>query len=722
MTRIQRFLPFLAAGLLVALALPTGVGAQVKTVDKIKFPELRQTEIPKPTRVELSNGMIVMFLEDHELPLIDVSARIRTGSRLEPRDKVGLATLTGGVMRTGGTDSMNGDELDDFLEGRAASIETGIGTSSGSASMSCLKADFAEVLAVFSDVLRNPVFAEEKIKVAKTQMEAGISRQNDQPQGIIFREFSEIIYGGDSPYTWNPTYDSVANIAQEDLIAWHANYFHPNRFILGIAGDFDTAEAKKLVEQVFGDWEKGPEVADVSAPYNQEVKAGLHYVEKNDVNQSNILMGHLGIKQDNPDYYAVEVMNEVFGGGFAARLFSNVRSKKGLAYTVRGSVGSNWDYAGTFSMYTTTKKETTAAAIDALIEEARNMTALPPSDEEVEKAKAGILNSFVFNYDSTREILGQQLTYEYYGFPLDWLQRYNEGVRNVTTEQVRQAAVDYIHPDNFAILVVGPSEGVDRPLSSFGEVALVDISIPEPSVAAVAMTTDSLAKGRELIAMAVKGMGGGERVDSVVRFTQSGSLALQTPQGAMDIKVSMLVDLPDRVRQEMVLPFGKVTSVVTPEAGFTEMPQGTQQMSEAQRQESLQDMLRDPIVLLRYRDEPEFQANAVGAGEVSGTLVENVQIEFGGITGTYGIDVKSGQILRMVFRGKHPMTQAPGELVRTFSDFRDVSGVLFPFEMSTTFNGDPMVSGTLDSMIVDGPLDETAFAMPAGDAAEAGGR
>jgi len=452
--------------------------AQVKSVDELTYPTLPQFDIPEPSRVELSNGMLVMLLEDHELPLVRAVARIRTGSRYEPSDKVGLASLTGTVLRTGGTRSLAGDDLDDFLENRAADVSSSIGLGVGSASMSCLKADFPQVFRIFGEMLREPAFEEKRLQVAVNQTIAGISRQNDDPMDIMNREFDEVVYGADSPYGRIPTYATIHSITRQDLVDWHARYYHPNNVILGLIGDFDAQEALDLVQKTFGDWPEGPpqEFPDVS--YKQDAKAGVYCIEKADMTQSNIKIGHLGIVRGNPDYFAVEVLNQVFSGSFSSRLVSNVRSRKGLAYAVVGGVRSHWDYPGTFNMWMTTKTETTGEGIEALLEEARNLTSSPPTEEEVEKAKSSILNSFIFNMDTRDEILGQQLTFEYYGFPLDWLERYRREIERVTVEEVREVAEKYIHPSRFVILVVGPSEGRDRPLTEFGEVTDVDIAIP----------------------------------------------------------------------------------------------------------------------------------------------------------------------------------------------------------------------------------------------------
>ncbi|MEE8613419.1 MAG: insulinase family protein, partial [Nitrospirales bacterium] len=189
--------------------LATATWAQVERVEDLTYPPLPEVKIPQPTRVVLPNGMVVFLIEDHELPLVGVSAKIRTGARLEPVDKVGLAGLTGTVLRSGGTTTRSGNALDEYLEGKAASVETSIGQSSGSAAMSCLAEDFPEVLKVFGDVLRNPAFDPEKLAIAKNQVIAGIARQNDNPDSIVSREYRKLIYGKDSPYAWQETYATV---------------------------------------------------------------------------------------------------------------------------------------------------------------------------------------------------------------------------------------------------------------------------------------------------------------------------------------------------------------------------------------------------------------------------------------------------------------------------------------------------------------------------------
>ena len=465
---------------LLALAVTLPAAGQVQDWKQIKYPPLDPMKIPDPQRVTLPNGMLVMLLEDHELPAIEVMTRIRAGSRSVAADKTGLAAVFGDVLRSGGTKTMTGDQIDDFLEARGARIETDIGETSGSAESWSLKQDFPEVFKVFADVLRNPAFAEDKIAIAKNQVAAGIARRNDDPLGIMFREFDKLVYGPDSPYARTPEFSTLEAVTQADLVAFHKKNFQPNRIILGVVGDFDSKDMLAKIKSAFGNWPKGPDMKEDVAAYQSATKPGIYYIQKDDMTQSDIIMGHLGIMKNNPDIFAVDVMNEAWGGGFAARLFSNVRSKKGLAYAVRGAIDSNYDYPGTFNVWMTTKTETTAAGIDALRVEIGDLSKAPLTDAEVQRAKETILNSFIFNYDSKAKILGQQMVYAYFGFPADYLAQYRSRIEKVTTDDVTRVAKKYIHENQLAILVVGPPKGQDRPLSSFGNVVPVDITIPKP--------------------------------------------------------------------------------------------------------------------------------------------------------------------------------------------------------------------------------------------------
>jgi zinc protease len=433
-----------------------------------------------PKRVQLPNGMVLLLQEDHELPLIRGEVLIRGGSREEPAGKVGLVQIFGQVWRTGGTKGKTGDQLDDYLEARAAKVESGGGRDSTSLSWDCLKENFDDVFQVFLELLREPQFRSEKISLAQNQVNTSISRRNDSPFQIASREAAKLVYGPASPYARVPEYATVAAVGREDLLNWHQSHVAPNNIIVGVVGDFDSGAMADKLREAFGSWAKGPSTAKNQDTFKGPAP-GIYFVPKDDVTASTVQMVDLGTTMDNPDYYAIEVFNEFFGGSFSSRLFSNIRSKKGLAYSVSGRVGTDYDHPGVLRLFMGTKSGTTAAAIDAFNEELDALKTNPVLPGELAKAKDSILNSFIFRFDSKEKVLQARMTYENYGYPADFMERYRAGIEKVTQADVARVAQKYMHKDKLAVMVVGKAADFDRPLSTFGPVTTLDISIPEPS-------------------------------------------------------------------------------------------------------------------------------------------------------------------------------------------------------------------------------------------------
>ncbi|MGO9402543.1 MAG: M16 family metallopeptidase [Terriglobales bacterium] len=453
--------------------------AQTQPWQQIPIPKLPEFHPPQPKRIELPNGMVVFLQEDHELPTIDGTARIRGGKRSVPASKTGLIDIYGEVWRTGGTKSQTGDQLDDYLEQRAAKVETDGGMDSTTVSWSCLKEDFDDVFRVFVEVLRNPEFRADKIGIAQKGAYDSISRRNDDPSQIAGREAAKLAYGSKSPYARVAEYRTVAAITRQDLIEWHGKYVHPNNIILGVVGDFDSAKMEARLREAFAAWPKGQAVSDPEIK-PEPAKPGYYEIDKTDVNQSNIQMVALGITRKNPDFYAVSVFNEAFGGGFSSRLFNDIRTTKGLAYGVGGGVGAGWDHPAMLRLMVLTKSKSTIESIQALDEELAELPKRPINDEEINRAKDSILNSFVFQFDSPAKVLQEKMAYEFHGYPLDFLENFQKGIEKVTKEDVARVAAKYIHREQMAVLVVGNTGEFDKPLSSLGAVNKLDITIPAP--------------------------------------------------------------------------------------------------------------------------------------------------------------------------------------------------------------------------------------------------
>lgn len=449
-----------------------------KYYTEIEFPPLKEVQIPNYEKYELENGMSVFLMEDHRLPLVGGTALIRTGSRLEPEDKIGLADITGTVMRLGGTVKHSPDELNQFLENRAASIETSIGLTAGSASFDTLTEDLDSVFDIFAEVIQSPAFPQDKLDLVKNQQKGDIARRNDDPESIVDREFNKIIYGADSPYARVLEYSNLKAIQQADLKAFHDQQILPQNTILGIVGDFDPKVMKAKIQAKFGNWNPHPEkTANPIPKVTTNLKTGNYFVEQSQLNQSSILVGHLGGILKDKNYPALSVMNEVLSG-FGGRLFNEIRSKQGLAYSVYGYWNPNYDYPGLFIAGGQTRSSATVPFIQSLVKEIEKIQETPITEEELTDAKDSILNAFVFNFAQPVQTLSRLMRYAYYDYPEDFIFQYQKGVKATTTGDIQRVAQNYLKPKNLVTLVVGNSQEINPPLTTLGKVQSIDITIP----------------------------------------------------------------------------------------------------------------------------------------------------------------------------------------------------------------------------------------------------
>ncbi len=473
---IKRHLKAIVCLLLVFFA-GISLFAQKGPKDKFNFPPLNPIKMPTVETVKLANGLKLFLVQDIQYPTIDIRAMIHTGSVFEPPEKIGLAAITGQVLRTGGTASMTGDEIDQKLETLAAAISTGIGDTSGYFSVSLLKEDLDSVLEILADMLMNPAFSEDKIELAKIRQKAIISRRNDEIRGIAFREFDRLIYGKESAYGRIPEYHTIDAIARQDVVDFYKKFFHPNNTIMAVWGDFNPKDIAAKIKNTFGKW-KAAELDVSPLPEVQyDFKFSVNYISKPDANQSNIILGHIGGLRNNSDYPALRVMNRILTFD---RMFTKIRTDEGLAYNVWGTFGAGYKIPGVFSCGAQTKSESTLYAIELMLRELEKIQSEMVSDEELGRAKDQYLNSFVFNFDSRSEIVNRMMTYEFFGYPLDFMDRMKKEIEKVTKQDILRVAKKYLSPDKVQILVVGKKENFDKPLSTLGDVNEIDISIPDP--------------------------------------------------------------------------------------------------------------------------------------------------------------------------------------------------------------------------------------------------
>ncbi|BAZ81533.1 pitrilysin family protein [Sphaerospermopsis kisseleviana CS-549] len=474
-----RFISALVIAFLLTFNFSWVATAAAKHYSDLQFTPLSEIKLPKYERFVLDNGLVVYLIEDHELPLVSGTTLVKTGSRWESGDKVGLADVVGSLMRTGGTLKHSPDQLNEILEQRAASVETEMSETAGTASFDSLTEDLETVFGLFAEVLREPAFAQEKLDLIKTQVKGGIARRNDDPDDIASREFRKLIYGPESPYSRTVEYATLDQINREDVVKFYQQYYYPNNMILGIVGDFNPKQMRSLIQEKFGDWKPNPNISKTQLPQVSSANlGGVFFVNQPQLTQSNILIGHLGGTFDNPDYAALSVMNGVLNG-FGGRLFNEVRSRQGLAYSVYGMWSPRFDYPGMFISGGQTRSDATVQFVKALKTEIKRIQNQRVTAKELNYAKESTLNSFVFNFQDPSQTLSRLMRYEYYGYPADFLFRYQKAVTATTTADVQRVARKYLKPENLVTLVVGNQTAIKPPLTQLAAtVTPIDVTIP----------------------------------------------------------------------------------------------------------------------------------------------------------------------------------------------------------------------------------------------------
>jgi zinc protease len=696
-------------------AAPAAAQPQAKTqryFEKLAYPKLNDIKEPQVVQETLPNGMRLLLVEDHQLPQIQFRAVVRGGAVAEPKALNGLTQLFGEVQRTGGVKSMPGDKVDELLERIGASIETGMETSYGTVTAKTLTETLDQVLPLYAEFLMAPAFSQDKIDLAKTHMMSMISRRNDEVFGVAFREFQQLIYGKGSPYAKQVEYDDVDKLTREDLLGFYAAYYRPDETILAVWGDFKTPEMKEKVAKAFADWKAAGPKPQITLPAVPPPAPSVNYVEKKDVEQAFILLGHLGVKMDDPDYPAIVVMNDILGSGMSSRIFKEVREKRGLAYSAGGALVPAYDHPGAFYVFASTKPATMSQALTIIQGEIRKIREGLVTDAEMKLAKDGYLNSYAFQFDSTGKILQRLQTYLFYGYPLDFNKTLRNAVEKVTKEDVLRVAKKDLNPDALAILAVGRQEQWDKPLSIFGKVNVIDITIPEPKPKEVIPdpTPETLARGKDLLTKAAKAAGD-KALAGLKTIESVGSSTIKTAMGDMEIQGKGLFVLPDRLYNEMNTPMGAMVQVVAGEKAWMKMGDRSRDITGAGLDEMQKALWTEAgcVRLLKAALEGKVEAQALGPKKFEDQDAEVVLVRAAGNLKIF-LSPDGTKVLGSSRMAK--TKEGPAEMVEAYGAFAPVSGLNLPFQTVQKAKGEVQSTSKLTSLKLNVPADEALFTPP----------
>jgi predicted Zn-dependent peptidase len=412
-------------------------------------------------RVVLKNGMVVFIAEDATLPLVNISLLVRTGAYLEPADKAGLAALTGSQIRRGGSASLTAEQLDERLDFLAATVSTGIGDTSGQASLNCLRDNLDESLRLFVELLKQPRFQEDRLRLAKEQARQDLKRRNDDAADIERVEWNALLYGEGHFTNRFVTPATLDAISRQDLVDFHRRYFHPSNMIAAVSGAFTRAEMIRKLEAAFAGW---PGAKPSVPPVPSEIataRPGLYRIEK-DIPQGRVSLGLPAVRRDDPDIYALEVMNEILGGsGFTSRITRTVRSNEGLAYQAGSGLRFGVYYPGAFRAVFQSKSRSVTHATQLVLDEIRRIREAPVSAEELDTVKRNLVETFPSNFESKAQAMGIFAADEYTRRDPSFWPTYRDRIAAVTAADVQRVAQRHLSPDKLVILVVGNQKEID---------------------------------------------------------------------------------------------------------------------------------------------------------------------------------------------------------------------------------------------------------------------
>ena len=474
-----------APGLLGAAEIPS-------PPDELEFPKL-DFDPPSPAdhRHELPGGAVAYLVEDKQLPLVSVSLSYNMGGHLVPEELVGLASFTGSQMRAGGTTNISARDLDEETAFLASGISTSMGALSGSAGMNCLTQNLDRTMELFFEVLKNPGFDKQRFEISRARAIQGMERRNDDTGRISSREFRRLMRG-EHFTTRSTTKASVEAVTIDGMREFHQKWIHPSRFIFAVSGDFDTQEMlDRLSEAVSaGGWPASPaEVPEIPAP-PYPAPPGVFMIDKPDVNQSQIRMGHVGIERDNPDHIPLGVMNDILGGGgFTSRIMSRVRSDEGLAYSAGSTFIPGTYYRGNFSASFQSQNPKCAEATTIVLEEIDKMRQEKVTAEELDTSKTYAIEIFPRFFATAGQVAGTFASDELTGREEGYWQKYRDRVAAVTDDEVLRVAQEYLDSKKLLILGVGNvaqmlAGNPDKPDYSFkkldGDGEIERLRLPDP--------------------------------------------------------------------------------------------------------------------------------------------------------------------------------------------------------------------------------------------------
>ena len=461
---------FLIAGALYSF--PALAGFQEPSPDKIKYPPL-QFNLPRAERIVLENGIVIYILEDHELPIININALIKTGTMYDPAGKEGVADLTSYLLKTGGSQKLSSSEIDKELDLMAASLSIRASVDSAQIDLSLLNTDFNQGIDLLSQIMIAPAFEQKKFDLAKELKMEDLRRLNDDPQRLAFREFSRVVFP-DNPRGRSSSLKSLKTIERNDLLEFYSCFFQPRNIMFAITGDITKAEAINKIRSYFGNWQNTGSSDITPPPSPRHSQSSLYFINK-EIPQTTIIEGNYAPGKKSPDFFSFTILDFIIGsGGFPSRIFSAVRNNEGLAYSA-GSTYRPRPEHGLFAAYAFTKTESTLKTLSLINSVLDKSKVHPITQKEIAWAKKSINNGFIFSFTSAENIARQLMKIEYEQLPADYLLSYRRNIEKVNVVDVNKTTAKYLDRKYFVTLILGNTRIFEQAITGYGKPVIIKL-------------------------------------------------------------------------------------------------------------------------------------------------------------------------------------------------------------------------------------------------------
>lgn len=552
--------------LFVATLLIAGCSSsKLRPIDKIKYPPLNEIKIPDVVTHTLSNGMKVYLLVDNKLPLVQVQAQAHCGFITDPLDKIGLASLASNCLSSS-TFKYDADALRNILTDNAIGLNSYASSRHSTLSMNYLSEDEELAFDIFTDVLRNPTFDENEFETTRTRMLSQVYRRNDDASSVAFREFQKIIFGENYPLIRQQEVYTLNAITLEDVQNFYTENFYPKNMVLTVFGDFELEQMKNQLEDKFKTWYSPSEYKQIPlvkpAPENN---SKVYIVDKQDASQTWVLIGHKSeLLLDDEDYPAMDLLNEILGGGFNSRVYRSVRAEKGLSYSPGAFLSVSYDSPGALYLLAPTATQHTLTAAEALVEELTLITKEKVTKEELEFAKDTYFNSLVFRYESPSSSLHSIRNYDYYGYDRNFANILKDKIEKVTINDIYRVAQKYLKPEELIYLFVGNKDEFADDVARLGNVEVIDLEIKETPEGEIV----DYAKGKETFFVFLNKA---KSKMPITSLSTTSTITSATPMGDISMDKTTKIVFPDKISDNIDSPMGNISVKINGDEGIQSM-------------------------------------------------------------------------------------------------------------------------------------------------------